>query len=141
MEEFEITVPVGLVNEIYRECLKSSTEGGQEEEEEGGLVIKKESLPAKAIIGGKTITLLKLAYVLTLTKLELKVDSRTDTAKLQVECSFKFSSVENENAKQLNCEADVDISLDPITGKIGVKPKYAMLKSEILVGNEESVIS
>jgi hypothetical protein len=138
-----ITVPLDSINKmVYSNAFV----------EETAPIYGKDILQAKAIIGGKNITLLRFRPKLTLENVKIenvKIKENKGRPKLSAEAWFYFSPSDDKNnhddesypddhlgkARKIEVEADLDIYIDQNNGKIQINPKYAVLEAKISNGS------
>jgi hypothetical protein len=148
--DINITVPLPIINEmLYHKIFVKEPDPFVKEPDP----IYDKELQGKAIIAGKTITLLRFKPKLKLKQPIEIITNANGRPKLKATAWFHFSPADDEDNQEhnkypignpidnLTVEADVDISIDPAKGKIQINPKYGVLDVKVNSGrgdeNEE----
>jgi len=137
-QDVRISVPLKIINDLYSKTFVKGTDP-----------IYNKELQGKAMIAGKTVTLLKFRPRLKLSEISIiNPKDPKDRPKLFAKASFYFSAPDDENNQNEDTEpianpvdkevnTDLDISIDPTKGKIQINPKYAALEAKINSGGGE----
>jgi hypothetical protein len=137
--EISIIIPISQISEkIYSKTF----------DEESDPIYQKE-LQGRAIIAGKSITLLRFKPTLRLQDIKIASGNKGENGKAKAELTGKawFHLLPKEDAKthdendynssQQDFRADLDISIDQKTGKIQINPRYAALEAKVGIANSQ----
>ena len=145
--EISLTIPISHISDkIYSKTFDEESDP-----------IYQEELQGKAIIAGKSVSLLRLKPTLRLLDIKIesassdnKPESSEGNAKAKAELKGKawFHLFPKDDAKthdendyyssQQEFRADLDVSIDQRTGRIQINPKYATLEAKVAISKEES---
>jgi hypothetical protein len=133
--EISLTIPIFHISDkIYSKTFDEESDP-----------IYQEELQGKAIVAGKSVTLLRLKPTLRLRDIKIPSESSEGNGKAKAELTGKawFHLLPKDDAKthdeddyyssQQEFRADLDVSIDQKTGRIQINPKYATLEAKVKI--------